>query len=183
LYTGTYTTTFAGTNGFLSFGGGGNDNTPTPIPTIGDLDNYIGCFWADRYIQNATQGVWVETFGSAPNHYTVITFRTAYFADINATPNLFQMILYEGSNQIKCQYADMSGSINGDGRHATIGVENKWGDGGVQYFFGPDGYSVWTGEGRLSASRPKVAAHNQNRTRFGVHAHAPRPDVQRAVAH
>jgi hypothetical protein len=37
----------------------------------------------------------------------------------------------------------MGGSVNGDGRHATIGVENKWGDGGVQYFFGSSDYPYY----------------------------------------
>jgi hypothetical protein len=90
------------------------------------------------------QGIWYETFGSAPNRFTAITFVLSDTTGAPTTvPYQYQMILYEGSNQIKCQYADMSGSINGDGRHATIGVENKWGEGGVQYFYGPDGYPYY----------------------------------------
>jgi hypothetical protein len=46
------------------------------------------------------------------------------------------MILYEAGDRVVCQYLDMGGSINGDGRQATIGLENSWGDSGVQYSFG-----------------------------------------------
>ncbi len=137
LYTGTYTTTFVGTNGFLSFGAGSNDNTPTPIPTIGDLDNYVGCFWADLYIQNAAQGVWVETFGSAPNRYTVFTYRIQYFPTslLPDPPGLWQAILYETSNKIKCQYQSLPGPIYASGSESAIGLENYNGTVGLAYFF------------------------------------------------
>ena len=47
FYTGTYTTTFVGTNGFLSFDAGSTAFQPLPIPTTGDLDKFIGCRWSD----------------------------------------------------------------------------------------------------------------------------------------
>jgi hypothetical protein len=74
---------------------------------------------------------------------TAITFVLSDTTGAATQPYDYQMILYEGSDLIKCQYNDMSGSINGDGRHATIGVENKWGDSGVQYFFGPGNYPYY----------------------------------------
>jgi uncharacterized repeat protein (TIGR01451 family) len=137
LYTGTYTTTFAGTNGFLSFGAGSDDNTPTPIPTAGDLNNYIGCFWADLYIQNASQGVWVERFGSAPNRYAVFTYRIQYFPTsfLPDPPGLWQVILYETSNQIKCQYKETAGPIFASGSESGIGLENTNGTVGLRYFY------------------------------------------------
>ena len=130
-------------NGLVMF----NDNIGTeqytndPIPTPGGVDSYATCFWDDQMAADASQGIWYETWGSAPNRYTVFTFVLSDTTGALVTkPYMYQMILYEGSNAIKCQYDDMTGSLNGDGRHATIGVENKWGDGGVQYFYGPDNY-------------------------------------------
>ncbi|HTP11547.1 MAG TPA: hypothetical protein VMP08_25010, partial [Anaerolineae bacterium] len=107
------------------------------------VDSYATCFWDDQAASNATQGIWYETFGVAPNRYTVITFLLDDATNPPTKPYEYQMILYEGSNRLKCQYNDMTGSINGDGRHATIGLENKWGDGGVQYFYGDDNYSFY----------------------------------------
>ncbi len=140
FYTGTYTTTFIGTNGMLSFGAGSTEFSPKPIPTQGGLDNYIGCFWADLFIQNATQGVWVETFGSAPNRYTVFTYRIQYFPTALQPnpPGLWQVILYETSNKIKCQYKETAGPIFGSGSESVIGLENYNGTAGIQYYFDND---------------------------------------------
>jgi uncharacterized repeat protein (TIGR01451 family) len=141
-----YTSTIASANGLVMFNAGVGSSAVDnqPIPTPGTVDSYATCFWDDQTAANAAQGVWYETFGSAPNRFTAITFVLSDTTSAPTTvPYQYQMILYEGSNQIKCQYADMSGSINGDGRHATIGVENKWGEGGVQYFYGPDGYPYY----------------------------------------
>lgn len=140
FYAGTYTGFYVSSNGLVSFGAGYIANINTPIPTPPTQDdpaaNFTTCFWSDLYILNASQGVWVETHGSAPNRYTVITFHTAYFNGIYARPTLFQMILYEGSNQIKCQYNDVGGTLLGSGGGgATVGLENADGTSGIQYFF------------------------------------------------
>jgi uncharacterized repeat protein (TIGR01451 family) len=140
FYSSVYNDFYVSSNGLVSFGSGSDLNTNTSIPTAGDgANNYATCFWYDLFIQNATQGVWVETSGSAPNRQTVITFRTQYFVtsnNPNVPPNLFQMILYEGSNLIKCQYAQMSGSVEGSGgTGATVGLENLDGTSGIQYYY------------------------------------------------
>ncbi len=56
--------------------------------------------------------------------------------------------LPRGGDSGRCRHRrrpdlDVVGSIDGDGRHATIGLENKWGDGGVQYFYGDDHYPYY----------------------------------------
>jgi uncharacterized repeat protein (TIGR01451 family) len=140
FYSGVYNDFYVSSNGLVSFAAGSNNNVNTPIPTPGDgVDNFAACFWGDLYIQDASQGVWVETVGSAPNRETVVTFRTQYFitaGDPNVPPSLFQMILYEGSNQIKCQYADMSGPlVASGGAGATVGLENADGTSGIPYFY------------------------------------------------
>src|SRR4051812_40815749 len=91
----------------------------------------------DRPGREGCDNVWIDTVGSAPNRSTVITFR---LHDHNATgvigPYLYQAILFEGSNRIKCQYKDMGINPAGNGRAATVGIRNRLGTGGVQYFYG-----------------------------------------------
>jgi hypothetical protein len=140
-----YTEAVVSANGLVMFNAGIGSSAfdNQPIPTPGTVDSYATCFWDDQQAANASQGIWYETFGSAPNRFTAITFVLNDTTGPATKPYLYQMILYEGSNRIKCQYNDMGGSTNGDGRHATIGLENRWGDGGVQYFYGPDNYPFY----------------------------------------
>jgi uncharacterized repeat protein (TIGR01451 family) len=131
-----YTQAFVGTNGLLTFITGTRANINDPIPFAGNVSNFAACFWDDLFENDASQGVWMETHGVAPNRYTVITYRTAYFEDETAPPAQFQMILYETSNQIKCQYLDMPGPIDASGgAGATVGLENADGTSGLQYFY------------------------------------------------
>jgi uncharacterized repeat protein (TIGR01451 family) len=131
-----YSNILVSTNGLVMFNDGGSvqfDNQP--ILTPGTVDNYASCFWDDQNAANSGQGIWLETFGSAPNRYAVITF-VLEDKNVPATaPYRYQMILYEHGGKIKCQYENMSGSISGDGRSATIGVEDRFGTSGVQYFY------------------------------------------------
>jgi uncharacterized repeat protein (TIGR01451 family) len=148
FYKNTYTDLYVNSNGLVMFGPGNAtnvDNTPEPIPTPGSTDNYASCFWADLYMLNDSQGVWIETFGAAPNRYTVITFRAAYFADMQAAPDLFQMILYETTNRVKCQYAQTSGPVYGSGEQSQIGMENDDGTAGLSYYFSFDYKKVFIG--------------------------------------
>jgi uncharacterized repeat protein (TIGR01451 family) len=138
FYKNTYSDLYVNSNGLILFGAGNasnTDNTPELIPYPGSTDNYASCMWNDMYMLNSSQGVWIETFGSAPNRYTVITFQAAYFNSPLASPALFQMILYETSNLIKCQYAHTHGPFYGSGGQAQIGMENEDGTAGLSYFF------------------------------------------------
>jgi uncharacterized repeat protein (TIGR01451 family) len=131
-----YSTVQISTNGLVMFNNAGttlDDNQP--ILTPGTVDNYASCFWDDQTAAPPGLGVWLEMFGSAPNRYAVITFELQDLAQPTAKPYLYQMILYENGGAIKCQYARMGGSVNGDGRSATIGVEGRFGTSGVQYFY------------------------------------------------
>jgi uncharacterized repeat protein (TIGR01451 family) len=141
LYKNVYKEMYINTNGLVMFGAGNatnTDNTPKPIPTPGQTDNFASCFWSDLYILDSSQGVWVQTFGTAPNRYTVITFRAAYFAAPDASPSLFQMILYETTNHIKCQYASTGGPFYASGGQSAIGLENDDGSVGISYFYSLD---------------------------------------------
>jgi len=137
-----YSSTFVSTNGLVMFNGiGSTANFGQPIPTPGRVDNFASCFWADQIIGVLPgEGFWYETFGSQPNRYTVITF---ILEDITASsvPYHYQMILFENGD-IKCQYQDMLGVPAGTGQFATIGVEGRFGNSGVQYYSGPENNPV-----------------------------------------
>src|SRR5262249_32017792 len=133
----TYTQVVISTNGLVSFNTTGSPQyVNQPILEGNTPSNYATCFWTDQIV-HATDGAWVETVGSAPNRTVVITFRLSDAGASGAQgPYRYQMILYEGSNRIKCQYMQMDGYPVGDGRGATIGIRNWLGNGGVQYFYG-----------------------------------------------
>jgi uncharacterized repeat protein (TIGR01451 family) len=140
FYRNSYTDLYVNSNGLVMFGPGNatnSDNTPDPIPNPGQghTHNYASCLWSDLYMLHSTQGAWYETYGVAPNRYMVITFKVAYFMDPTATPGLFQMILYETSNRIKCQYAHTHGPFYGSGGQAQIGLLDDDGANGISYFF------------------------------------------------
>jgi uncharacterized repeat protein (TIGR01451 family) len=148
FYKNTYNEMYINSNGLVMFGpvnAANTDNVPKPIPTPGQTDNFASCFWSDLFILDSSQGVWVQTFGTAPNRYTVITFRAAYFPAPYATPSLFQMILYEASNHIKCQYASTGGPFYASGGQAAIGLESDDGTAGISYFFSLDSHKVVIG--------------------------------------
>jgi uncharacterized repeat protein (TIGR01451 family) len=148
FYKNVYNDMYINTNGLVLFGAANasnTDNIPKPIPTPGQTDNYAACFWSDLYLLASSQGVWVQTFGTAPNRYTVITFRAAFFAAPHASPALFQMILYEASNRIKCQYAKTGGPVYASGGQSTIGLESDDGTVGLSYFFSLDDKKVVIG--------------------------------------
>ncbi len=138
FYSHVYTQTFINTNGLVSFGSGSDTLSNQIIPAAGPIHNFATCFWYDLFENDPSQGVWVETHGAPGSRYTVITYRTAYFDDEFAPPGTFQMILYETSNQIKCQYLAMPGPIHASaGAGGTVGVENADDTSGLQYFYQP----------------------------------------------
>lgn len=133
FYTGVYSQAFAATNGFLRFGTGSSEFSNVAIPNSSAPNNFAACLWDDQQILGG-QGIWYETFGVAPNRYTVVTWHIQdYNSGTLLTPYDYQMILYEGTNQIVCQYLAMTSVTVGDGREATIGIENATGTTGVQY--------------------------------------------------
>ncbi len=138
FYRNSYTDMYINTNGLVMFGAGNSanaTNTPKAIPTPGSPDNYLSCFASDLYLLDTSQGVWVETFGSAPNRYTAITFRAAYFSFENVAPAQFQVVLFESSNKVKCQYQATADTLPGSGGWSQIGMENDDGTAGLSYYF------------------------------------------------
>jgi uncharacterized repeat protein (TIGR01451 family) len=135
-----YSQIYVNTNGQVLFSEASASNSPEPIPTPGGAaDNYAACFWSDLIVTAGSEGVWLETSGSPGTRQTVITYQLRHFEDQPTPPMLFQMILFEGNNRIKCQYAHVpeSDALSG-GRRSTIGLETLDGTSGLEYYFDPD---------------------------------------------
>ncbi|MGC8947469.1 MAG: S8 family serine peptidase, partial [Anaerolineae bacterium] len=106
--------------------------------TNGDLgtttsNNLIVPFWDD--IDSDTGNVYYATVGTAPNRRFVIEWHNRpHFSNVgNAT---FELILYEGSNNIKFQYQDVVfGNSSYDyGASATVGIRGS-GSNYLQYSY------------------------------------------------
>ncbi len=137
FYGNVYTTVYPTTNGLLTFGAGSSASTNTGIPTTTTPNNYIGCFWDDLTINIvATEGISYEVQGTAPNQVVIYSYAIENYA-ASGVPYVFQTLLFEGSNQIVCQYKSMGPNAYSDGSFATVGIENAAGTTGVQYSYNP----------------------------------------------
>lgn len=127
-----YTDTFATSNGFLNFGGASsqfwNESLPSSSPT-----GKVAPFWDDLVLYGSGVKISYQTFGSAPNRYLVVQWNAAHISD-NSNPLVFQVVLFEGSNNIEFRYNSMSG-IYATGNSATIGLESSDGSIVNQYSY------------------------------------------------
>ncbi len=140
------------TNGYVSFDGFGEsvlsgyqrDNFIIPLPDDGPpyqrLNWFVAPFWDDLNPSASTSaGVYAETVGTAPNRRLVIEwFQVPIQAHSSSTAVTFEVVLFEGSNQILFQYKTLDGSES-DGSSATIGLEYNDGYTGVQYAYNQKG--------------------------------------------
>jgi|GEM_PF-6439224 len=142
FYTNIYTQVYPSTNGLVGFGAGSTTAANTTIPTSGAPNNFAACYWDDLRIwatSPITEGVYFETTGVAPNRIAILTFalEDAYYSAGSTPPYRFQMLLTEGTNQMTCQYQQMtSATPRGSGQSATAGIENASGIDGLRYFYG-----------------------------------------------
>lgn len=142
FYTNIYTQVYPGTNGLVGFGAGSTVAANATIPTSAAPNNFAACYWDDLRIWSTnpiTEGVYYEVQGIAPNRQAIFTFalEDASYTSGAYPPYRFQMVLSEGTNQITCHYQQMtSAAPRGDGRSATIGLENAAGTEGLLYFYG-----------------------------------------------
>ena len=125
-----------GNNGGILFGTAsgevGYNNLPLPNATLGLA---ILPFWDD--FDSEGGGVFAQTLGDAPNRRLVIEWkdRLHYNGSSNTDPATFEAILYEGSNAILFQYADvdLDGEEFDGGLSATIGLNR--GESAAQYSY------------------------------------------------
>jgi hypothetical protein len=136
----TYSDFYVTSNGLVMFGGGSTQYTNHNIPNTWGADNYIAPFWDDIVIHSSGD-IMYQTIGTAPNRKLVIQFTNMSFWNSPVLLGTFQVILYEGSNNIQTQYrsiVDLT-SDRASGNSATIGLENADGSAGVLYSYNTTG--------------------------------------------
>ena len=137
----TYTDFHVTSNGLVMFERGSNQYSNYPIPNTTGADNYIAPFWDDLVIHE-TGDIMYQTIGTAPNRKLVIQFNNMSFWNSPVLLGTFQVILFEGSNNIQTQYrsiVDLT-SDRASGNSATIGLENRDGSAGVVCSYNTAGY-------------------------------------------
>ena len=115
-------------NGYLTFGGVGGAFINSPIPDAADPNDMIAGLWDDLVPQMGGT-IQHETRGVAPDRrfiaqWTNIPARIGFGT---SGPNTFQIILFEGTNEIDIRYGD----VDVASPNATAGVESQDGLNGV----------------------------------------------------
>ena len=105
---------------------------PHCIPNLGWPDAYIAAFWDDLYTPHWMGHLFYKLVGEAPERKLVVEWYDVGKTLGRSYGMTFEIVLYEGSNNIRFQYLSMSGHPDGNARLATIGLENRTGDSGLQ---------------------------------------------------
>ena len=138
------------TNGWISFGPRNNllSFRNYPIPGAGGPSPMIAAFWDDMKTQNGGD-VFYKTIDNGINQSFVIEWSDMRTNDNNSEED-FQIILSPnpdsetGDGDIKIQYKTFNNTSDGNypsggtpthGCYTTIGIENKYGNEGLQYTF------------------------------------------------
>ncbi len=109
-----------GNNGGLIFGSSGDvwagNNNISNVSTPG-----VFPFWDDLYTGGT---IYWDTLGTAPNRYVVVEWYQKNHYSYQNGDITFEIILYEGTNEIKFLYDDVVfGSVDYDyGKSATVGI-------------------------------------------------------------
>jgi len=112
-------------NGYLTFSTVYTDYTEDPIPNPATPNDLIAVLWDDLN-PGAVTTEWIgyQTFGTAPNRYFVAQWEDVpQFGSSPPDINTFQVILYEGSNDLEFRYGSFA-VLPGD---FQAGVENSTG--------------------------------------------------------
>lgn len=118
--------------GFIQFGVGDSLQPYNQcIPSQGMPNSFAAPFWDAVGSWEDTDVVFYKTLGTAPNRMLVVEWYEAEHAPDSA-PMTWEIILYEGYSDIRFQYLSMTANSWGNGRGATIGIENQSGEGGLQ---------------------------------------------------
>jgi hypothetical protein len=118
-----YSQAYVSSNGFLTFNSGSDDgccNGQFLPSNNSDPSNLIAGFWNDL---NLPQGnIRYQTIGTAGSQQFVVGFYDVQHYN-GGPPVTFEMILFEGSNNIELQYGNAP-NIEGD-ETVTIGITNN----------------------------------------------------------
>lgn len=142
-------------NGYFTFGVDSAAFDNQPIPTVGLPETSIFPFWDDLFLPLAGNTVFTFVLGNAPavgtvgsRQFIIEWLNVAFFADQAGQLNSlsFQVVLFEGSNDIEFRYKDVRGPL-GRGDSATVGLEDETGTHGNQYEFNgtPNSNHIFSG--------------------------------------
>lgn len=129
-----FTQTYLNINGTLNFSENYSRYSNVPLSTTKSgtniSNNSIYAFWDDLNTNpsggSGNKPIYYATIGSAPNRKFVSQWTNIYFHGTTVQMGTFQIILYEGSNEIQIQYRDLLGNASQPNRElgnsATIGL-------------------------------------------------------------
>jgi subtilisin family serine protease len=132
FYGATYTQVFLSDNGYLNFlAGEVGNNFPQSIPSAAPPNAAIYALWQDLSV-DAASSIDYGTVGDSPNRAFVIEYSGMKVAGASGRVS-FEIKLWE-DGRIDLLYGDNPASP-GDGRNATIGIENATGTDALQFSF------------------------------------------------
>jgi hypothetical protein len=128
-----YDTVWVASNGAIAFAPGyfGLGNECIPDDTGYNTDTYIGGYWDDLDCPEPGYGgaVYYELGGSPGSQKMIVQWNNCvHYATSDTTT--FQLVLFEGTNNILAQYADPSNEAGSGGTGGIQGDANT----GLQYF-------------------------------------------------
>jgi hypothetical protein len=122
-----YSSLCISTNGLIAFGGCNADFANVDLSNAAPSGNarIVAPFWMDlSFDAPGTDAVYYQVLGTAPQRQFVVQWNSAF--PLNASSGVtFQVVLYEGSNQIRFQY--LSVGSGGNGNQATVGIRDAGG--------------------------------------------------------
>jgi hypothetical protein len=136
FYENTYTSCGVSNNGLITFGGSsGIYNLPLQIPTsTSSPNNFIAPFWSSLTADSNSKLLYT-TRGVDSGRVFVLQF-TNFKQSSGSAHITFQVLLYEGSNNIEFHYRDLDGALTSTSNQLSIGIQNSRGTAGLGYWFG-----------------------------------------------
>lgn len=130
-----YTTTYLGTNGYLSLDGSSTYYSNKNMPNPRTPNTLVAPFWDDLQVcpNQAPQAIYFKSGGSAPNRYFVTEWAGVSHLSAPTKPITFEVVLHE-NGEIFFQYQSLTGTLNS----TSAGVESYEGLRGLQYEFNQD---------------------------------------------
>jgi hypothetical protein len=124
-----YDTIYVSTNGFGNFLEPDASYANVCIPNRAPPNALVAPFWTDLIVMPPA-GVYTKLSGEAPNRQFTIEWRDATFFIFSGVVT-FEVTLDEATGSLTYQYN--RAELFGDGRRATLGMENEAGTVGLQY--------------------------------------------------
>lgn len=87
--------------------------TPKPLPNANDPAALVAALFFDMHfnVNTPSQGVFTKLVGTSPNRQFVIEWKDVNFVDASQGTATFEIILYEGTGDIKIQYLNAGNNV------------------------------------------------------------------------